>query len=686
MKGVLSLTYLSFALLLASAVAVAAQDTPPPPPAQDPPKQEAPKQEPAKQDRKPMTPEEAARDALERNLKASLQGLDVKVTMEFRNARVEEIVEEFRRQVRTINFGTDLKNVPEEFRVDEFIVRNEPWRSALEHFATKAELTIQEESATLITLNRPPRVTFAFQRADIKTVIDLISRLSGASILFDSGPQGVAGIVTMSVNNVPWFEVLDEICKTFNYTTVKAKSGIIRVLTIDALNRQMERQLFKLKYISGPPVFVANIAEGKYHKGNMPTPPKTAEEIPKQFTMLRILESLLTRTVDGSKTLGSLQYDPNSNTITVTDTRIALNEIERTIKILDVQPAQVRIDLKYISTVNDDLLTFGMNYSFAGQEGLTITSQALPPLRVDPTAPTAGTSTESPFSQGGLGKLTRLPFGLGREPITTDQLFFTRFDMLATFRAFKRDRYSKLMQEPVISLMDNTAATIFVGEEVPYAESKVEQTANGGLAFTIGEGARSPVKIGFQLMVVAKVKKDSNQVELTIIPQNEFLSGTSTAVGLVPGFERFTMQGASSIGTDLSIDLPRVSNTTLMTTLLVENGRTAILGGLKTERTSYEDKKIPFLGDLPLIDFLFKQRNDSVRKETLLIFVTPTIIQPSDVNAENLQAELDALRDREREELENLRRRAAAEELKRGEEMRMQGASGDIEKLKKGGK
>ncbi|HKS17390.1 MAG TPA: hypothetical protein VJU16_08770, partial [Planctomycetota bacterium] len=160
-----------------------------------------------------------------------------------------------------------------------------------------------------------------------------------------------------------------------------------------------------------------------------------------------------------------------------------------------------------------------------------------------------------------------------------------------------------------------------------------------------------------------------------------------TAVDLVPGFERFTLQGASSNGTSaVTIDLPRISNTTLMTTLLIENGRTAILGGLKTERTSYEDKKIPFLGDLPLIDFLFKQRNDTIRKETLLIFVTPTIIQPSDVNSENLRADLDAIRDREREKVEELRSRAAAEELKRGDEQRMQGASQDLEKLKKGGK
>ena len=678
MKGVLCLSYLAVALLFASATTWA-QETPPqpPPPPQDPPKQE----------RKPMTPEEAARESLERNLRAALQGLDVRVTMDFRNARVEEIVEEFRRQVRTINFVIDLKNVPEEFRIDDFVVRNEPWRTALKVFAEKAELTLRDESATLISISRPPRVTFNFQRADIKTVIDLIGRLSNASIIMNSSPSGgVAGTVTMSVNNLPWFDVLAAVCKTFNYTTVKEDSGIIRIVTIDELNRQMEHKFFPLKFISGPPIYVASMAEGKYHKGNPLKPPATIEDISKQFMLLRLLESMLTRSVDGRTVLGSLQYDHESNTIAVTDTAIALAEIERTIKALDVQPAQVIIDLKYVSTVNDDLLTFGMNYTFGGEEGMTFTTQPSPPIRIDPTTVASGTVTEAPFTQGGLGKLTRLPFGLGREPITTDTLFFTRFDMLATFRAFKRDRYSKLMQMPFISMKDNTASTIFVGEEVPYAESKIEQTSNGGLALTIGEGSRSPVKIGFQLMVIAKVKKESNQVELTIIPQNEFLSGVSAAPGLVPGFERFTISGAGTVGGALTIDLPRISNTTLMTTLLIENGRTAILGGLKTERTSYEDKKIPFLGDLPLIDFLFKQRNDSIRKETLLIFVTPTIIQPSGVNADNLKADLEAARDREREEIERIKNKSAAEDLKRGDEQRMQGAAQDIENLKKGGK
>ena len=65
--------------------------------------------------------------------------------------------------------------------------------------------------------------------------------------------------------------------------------------------------------------------------------------------------------------------------------------------------------------------------------------------------------------------------------------------------------------------------------------------------------------------------------------------------------------------------------------------------------------------------------------------MTPTIIQPSDVNQENLRNDLDAIREREREALEEIKRRQAAEELRRGDEQRMQGSRLELEKLKKGG-
>ena len=70
-----------------------------------------------------------------------------------------------------------------------------------------------------------------------------------------------------------------------------------------------------------------------------------------------------------------------------------------------------------------------------------------------------------------------------------------------------------------------------------------------------------------------------------------------------------------------------VTHTTLVTKLIVESGRTAVLGGLVQERSTYEDNGIPVLKDLPIVNYLFKQRNDEVDKDHLLIFITPRIIR-----------------------------------------------------------
>jgi general secretion pathway protein D len=256
-----------------------------------------------------------------------------------------------------------------------------------------------------------------------------------------------------------------------------------------------------------------------------------------------------------------------------------------------------------------------------------------------------------------VGKITRLPFGLGRESGTPgDQFFLTQYDMSAVFRAFKNDRFSKLIQEPTLSVLDNQEATIFVGETISYAEVRSVQNALGGIDFSLAEASKSPVKVGFQLFVIPKVVIESNKVILTVIPQNEFLSGPSTGAA-VPGFTRFTLV---SNGQEQSIDLPRVNTTTLVTRLLVESGKTAVLGGLVVERASYEDEGVPVLKDIPLISYLFKHRVDDVSKEHLLIFITPRIVRSRGAS-ESLEKLIRMREDQERREFDQMKKGAEPE-------------------------
>jgi type II secretory pathway component GspD/PulD (secretin) len=596
---------------------------------QEPPKPPA----PAGQDTDPRA--KAIRDQLEEQIRRERQQVTIKV----RNARIAQIVEEFRRQT-SWNLVVDYRNIPDDFLVDEFIVENEPARRALDLFAMKAELTVDEASPTSFFLSRPPRLTFNFRDADIKVVLDMIARVSGANIII--APQ-VQGSITLSINNVPWQEVLQAVVKTLGFVTVKENFGIIRVIHQDELLRQMEVKVFPLRFIQPPSIYQAKVEEGKLVSGRPLQPPQTIEEILKQFVLTETLRTVLSRNAAGT-VLGTLQFDPQTNSIVVRDTKVVLDKIAEIVALLDVELEQVLLDVKFISTTNEDLLTFGTSWNFGGEGGIGASTTMLRPSVF--TTP-QGTVT---------GKITKLPFGFGEEKgAPGDQLFLTQWDMTVTMRAFKQDRYSRLIQEPTLAVMDNTAATIFVGETISYAEVRTTTNQFGGLEFTVGEASKSPVKVGFQLFVVPKIVADQNKVILTVIPQNDFLSGQS-GVAAVPGFERFTIQ-AGAAGSVQSIDLPRISTTTMVTKLTIESGRTAILGGLVVERSTFEDRGIPVLKDIPIVNYFFKQRNDTIRKEHLLIFVTPRIVRAGRGPSEALQKALELREKSERRDQEEMRKK-----------------------------
>ncbi len=577
----------------------------------------------------------AIRDQLEEQIRRERQQVTIKV----RNARIAQIVEEFRRQTGW-NLVVDYRNIPDDFLIDEFIVENEPARRALDLFSMKAELTVEEVASTSFFLSRPPRLTFNFRDADVKVVLDMIARVSGANIIV--APQ-VQGSITLSINNVPWQVVLESVVKTLGFVTVKENFGIIRVIHQDELLRQMEVRVFRLKYVQPPPTYEAKVEEGKLISGRPIQPPQAIEEILKRFVLVETLRTVLSRNAAGT-TLGTLQFDPQTSSIVVRDTKVVLDKVAEVIALLDVEPEQVLLDVKFISTTNEDLLTFGTSWNFGGEGGVGMSTTVLRPSSI--STPTGDVT----------GKITKLPFGLGREVgVGGDQLFLTQNDMSLTMRAFKQDRFSRLIQEPTLAVIDNTAATIFVGETISYAEVRSTTNQFGGLEFSLGEAAKSPIKVGFQLFVVPKIVSDQNKVILTVIPQNDFLSGQS-GVAAVPGFERFTLQAGAS-GAVQSIDLPRISTTTMVTKLIIESGRTAILGGLVVERSTFEDRGIPVLKDIPIVNYLFKQRNDTIRKEHLLIFITPRIVRAGPGPSETLKKALELREQMERREQEEMKKK-----------------------------
>ena len=108
---------------------------------------------------------------------------------------------------------------------------------------------------------------------------------------------------------------------------------------------------------------------------------------------------------------------------------------------------------------------------------------------------------------------------------------------------------------------------------------------------------------------------------MTIIPKTEDFSLQRSGTGGAPaGFQRFI--GPNGI----QLDLPQTNQRIVVTKMMLRNGETGVIGGLRQEREDLSEVKVPVFGDIPVIGRLFKHRSRSGAGSNLMVFVTPTII------------------------------------------------------------
>jgi general secretion pathway protein D len=150
---------------------------------------------------------------------------------------------------------------------------------------------------------------------------------------------------------------------------------------------------------------------------------------------------------------------------------------------------------------------------------------------------------------------------------------------------------------------------------------------SGAVAPSIGYSA-SPFSFGPTLDVLPTVSADGFSIQMTIVPTFTEFVGYDPPGQFVPQAQAAT---GSTIGVPLTAQLPlphfRVRE--VVTTCNVWDGQTVVLGGLIGETITKINDKVPMLGDLPLVGKLFQSQSSDATKQNLLIFVTPTIIDPA---------------------------------------------------------
>ena len=505
------------------------------------------------------------------------------------------------------------------------------WQNALKVIAERTHCEIVHQSKRLIIFAQPPSISMEFQDADIKVVLELLAKQAGANILI---AEGVKGKVSLSLRDVPWKEALDTLVKTAGYVVVSERSSsgndILRVVRPESLKAQLVTRHWTLRYVRPSEPYTA-IMSGAETVVSGPTggASRGGEGAEGEFSQGEFSLYIALRDIV-AKGEGELRYDEHTNTFIIKDTAPHLDEIDQIIQLVDVAPPQVYVEVKFIRTTNSDILERGIKFDLPNtpeRDGFTIIArgaaqnevpQLTNTLANDPLAIFGGTY---PFN---IGAVDQSPFGI-QDFQALGILDFTQ--TRAILRLVKDDERSRILQEPSLTMLDNKPAVIFVGETIPFAVQEVKQDQNGNVTVSIDENERSPINVGFTLYIVPHVIPGTGMINLSVIPKVSTLSGTTSGI---EGFERFEFNQVGG-ETQAFIDLPRESSQSVVTYLRVEDGHTAVIGGLQTERRTEIETSVPLLSSIPILGNLFTWKRRQANVESLLILITPHVLKSREV-------------------------------------------------------
>ena len=526
------------------------------------------------------------------------------VSVDFKKATMQEVAD-----YMSVKAGLNI--VVEKGVAGEVTVKlsDVPWLEALTLAAKQVGCTV-EKGDNGIYLVKTPHFSFTTKAegVSLKQVISLLAQQSGQNIVV---APDVDAVIHFTLQDVPWQTALDTVVKTAGpFSVVRDEAGVYRVVKTDSLAEQKETRVFTLKYIQPPSEYKPKLTSEFAEKTGGQTSSTAAKELKTSFTLFKALDQVVAEK-------GSVEYDFDSNSFIVTATRPILDEVAEIIRLVDVEPDQVFVDVKFVTTGHTDLLNAGVRYP----KGFMISATGGSMTHKLPFTLGHG-GWEDQLSVTGPGPTpTDVTESLGGEPAYTFGIIdFSNISPVLEF--LKNDTKSEIVQAPQLTVVDNKAATVFVGEQIHFAEEFTTTNQGGQLSRGIREAERnSPVKVGTQLLVMPHIVPDTNKVILQVIPTSEQLTGSTSPT--VSGFERFTV-GESFI------DLPRMSSRTVVTTMMLEDGQTAVLGGLINQSRSDTRVKLPFFGDLPVVGWLFKNKQVNATINNLYIFISIRIMRNQD--------------------------------------------------------
>lgn len=491
--------------------------------------------------------------------------------------------EGLRRKLDVADFGTPVQTVTTFQTGDKVRMVVEP-KGAWEHSAYQSdnqfvlEVRPLKVDPTKLTQGQGftgEKLSLNFQNIEIRSLLQVIADFTNFNIVTS---DSVTGSVTLRLKDVPWDQALDIILqskglgmrKNGNVLVIAPKDELAAKDKLDLESRNaiqslepVRTQSFQINYAKAADLAVQITAGG--------SGPASA----------RILSQR-----------GSVIAEPRTNQLFVTDIPSKLEQVQGLITKLDVAVRQVLIEARIVEA--SDSFGKSLGVRLGGRPFNTTNNIMVGNTYIAPNVP-AGTAPSLGGNVGtNAGDFLSMPaVGQNGFPAATFavSLFNSSMTRLLNLEisASEADGKSKIVSSPRIVTADQVKALIEQGTELPYQQA----TSSGATAISFR-------KANLKLEVTPQITPEGNII--LNVDVNKDSVGRETANGF-------------------AIDTKHIQ-----TQVLVENGGTVVIGGIFEQNDRDNETKVPFLGDLPGVGNLFKQKTRSATKSELLVFITPRML------------------------------------------------------------
>jgi type IV pilus assembly protein PilQ len=503
-----------------------------------------------------------------------------------------------RRRLDVTDFGTPVTRVttaPQGDNVRMTIDAHGLWEQSVYQSDTQLVIDvkpIKEEPNKLAQGTqgyRGEKLSFNFQNVEVRAALQAIADISGLNIITS---DSVGGSLTLRLKDVPWDQALDVILQAKGLD-MRKNGNVLWIAPKDELLTKEKLELEQKAQISDLEPLRSEIFQLNYQKAEA-------------FRTVFGLDPSGGSSGDGKNRVlskrGSAIIDPRTNQLFVTDIPSKIEDIRRLIQKVDIATKQVLIEARLVEANDGFSRNLGAKLGFAdlrgfrgGDPGYQISGNQR--VAIGGNLVGVGQVTgQTPDKGDGYTNTTmvNLPAaGIGGVPASS--LAFSLFSSAANrflnleLSALEADGKGKIISSPRVVTADKTPALIEQGIELPYQVA----TSSGATSISFR-------KASLKLEVTPQITPDGNVVLDVDVSKDS--KGEDTRAGFA------------------------INTQHVKTNVMVENGGTVVLGGIYQQSESTNVNKVPLLGDLPLVGYLFKTTGRENTKTELLVFITPKIV------------------------------------------------------------